>query len=99
MSTSVMQRVNIPTKRRQSKLADREARWGWSFIAPWIIGFVIFTAFPVAASFFLSFTQYELVTAPNWVGPANYVNLFTADHLFVVSLYNTAYYVLFSVPL
>jgi multiple sugar transport system permease protein len=85
--------------RRQSSFAAREARWGWFFIAPWIIGFLIFTLGPVVASFLLSFTDYELVTAPVWVGPKNYIELFTSDRLFGLSLYNTAYYVLFSVPL
>ena len=87
------------TVKGRSRLADREARWGWFFIAPWIVGFLLFTAFPVATSLFLSFTQYELITAPNWVGANNYVDLFSADRLFILSLYNTAYYVLFSVPL
>ncbi len=84
---------------RRSKAADREARWGWFFIGPWIVGFVIFTLGPVIASLGLSFTDYELITAPRWIGPKNYVDLFTNDRRFLVSLYNTAYYVVFSVPL
>lgn len=93
-------RVSKPvTAKHRSRLANREARWGWFFISPWIIGFILFTFFPVIASLFLSFTQYELVTAPTWVGVRNYANLFTVDRLFLLSLYNTAYYVLFSVPL
>ena len=92
--------AQAPTNiKRQSRMASREARWGWFFIAPWIGGFLVFTLIPVVTSFFLSFTDYELVTAPRWVGTKNFVDLFTADRLFLLSLYNTAYYVLFSVPL
>ncbi|MCL5996113.1 MAG: sugar ABC transporter permease [Chloroflexi bacterium] len=92
--------AQAPTNiKRQSRMASREARWGWFFIAPWIGGFLIFTLIPVVTSFLLSFTDYELVTAPRWVGTKNFVDLFTADRLFLLSLYNTAYYVLFSVPL
>lgn len=84
---------------RRPWLANREARWGWFFIAPWIIGFIVFTLGPMIASIFLSFTDYELLTPPRWIGAKNYVTLFTSDRLFRLSLYNTAYYVLFSVPL
>jgi multiple sugar transport system permease protein len=99
MQAGLTQAATPPKIKRRSGLANREARWGWFFISPWIIGFLFFTAVPVAASLFLSFTEYELITPPQWVGPKNFVDLFTADHLFILSLYNTLYYVLFSVPL
>lgn len=88
----------VATK-RQSKMERREALWGWFFIAPWLIGFVVFTLWPVLASLALSFTDYELITAPKWIGPKNFVDLFTRDRRFLLSLYNTVYYVAFSVPL
>jgi multiple sugar transport system permease protein len=77
----------------------RETLWGYIFVAPWIIGFLIFTLGPVIASFALSFTDYELIVAPVWVGLKNYRTLLTQDRLFGLSLYNTAYYSFFSVPL
>ncbi len=73
--------------------------WGYIFIAPWLIGFLIFSLVPVLASFGLSFTSYELITAPKWIGAKNYVEMMSQDRLFWMSLYNTAYYTLFSVPL
>jgi len=97
MKTKVAEAAQAP--RPRSKMAAREARWGWFFIAPWIIGFFIFTLGPVVISMGLSFTDYELITAPRWIGPKNYVDLFTNDRRFLLSLYNTAYYVVFSVPL
>lgn len=77
----------------------REARWGIFFVTPWVIGFVIFTLGPVVASLGLSFMDYELISAPTWRGLGNYVELLSRDRLFGLSLYNTVYYTLFSVPL
>lgn len=76
-----------------------EIVWGYIFISPWLIGFLIFTLGPVIASFLLSFTDYELVTPPRWIGLKNYITLLKDDRLFWVSLYNSAYYTFFSVPL
>lgn len=77
----------------------QETLWGYIFIAPWLIGFVIFAVGPIIASFFLSFTRYELIGDAQWIGLDNYRTMFTNDRLFWTSLYNTAYYTLFSVPL
>jgi multiple sugar transport system permease protein len=85
------------TKRRFS--VAQETVWGYIFIAPWLIGFVVFAVGPIVASFFLSFTRYELITDPVWIGADNYVSLVSNDRLFWLSLYNTAYYTLFGVPL
>jgi len=84
--------------RTRAKLGQ-EALWGYVFISPWLVGLLIFTLGPVVASFFLSFANYELITPPHWVGLKNYATLLTADSLFWKSLYNSAYYTLFSVPL
>jgi multiple sugar transport system permease protein len=78
---------------------DREALWGYLFVAPWIIGYLVFTLGPVLASIGLSFASYDLFSPPRWIGFRNYIELFTRDRLFILSLYNTVYYVLFSVPL
>jgi len=78
---------------------NRESIWGYFFVSPWIVGFLIFTLGPVIASFALSFTDYELIVAPVWVGIKNYRILLTEDRLFRLALYNTAYYTAFSVPL
>ncbi|QUW23131.1 sugar ABC transporter permease [Sporosarcina sp. Marseille-Q4063] len=77
----------------------REGRQGYIFILPWLIGFVVFTAGPLLFSFFASFTNYDITSQMDFIGFANYEQLFTGDQLFWTSLYNTLYYVLFSVPL
>ncbi len=75
-----------------------EARDGYLFILPWILGFIIFTAGPMLASLYISFTRWEIVTPSVWVGGAQYVKLFNDDR-FWLSLYNTSYYVFIGVPL
>ena len=76
-----------------------EARAGWLAISPWIIGFVVFTAFPFVSSLYFSFTQYDVISSPEWVGLENYQRLLTDDRLFPLSLRNTFVYTLLYVPL
>ena len=57
--------------------------------ATWLAGFLILTAFPFAASVYLSFTRYDIVSTPVWVGVANYRELFGNDPLFWKSLWVT----------
>jgi multiple sugar transport system permease protein len=72
---------------------------GYAFIAPWIAGFLAFTAVPMAASLALSFHSWSLLSPPEWVGLENFQAIFRDDPLFTTSLWNTAYYVALSVPL
>jgi multiple sugar transport system permease protein len=76
-----------------------EGLQGYVFILPWIVGFIVFTAGPLIFSFAASFTNYNITSQMDFIGFDNYENLFTADSLFWTSLYNTFYYVLFSIPL
>lgn len=80
-------------------LRSEEKKLGYLFASPWLLGLIIFGAFPLIMSFYLSFTRYDMVGSPDWVGLANYRILFTNDELFWKSLYNTLYHVAFSVPL
>lgn len=81
-----------PQYNREEKL------WALFFIAPYLIGLLLFWLGPVIASFLISFTDWELVGSPIWVGFQNYKQLF-ADELFIKSLMNAAYYTILSVPL
>jgi multiple sugar transport system permease protein len=87
-----------PKPRRRSSFARREAVEGYLFISPWIVGLVVFTVGPIVVSLYLSFTQYSVFTAPTWIGVTNYTNILTRDRLFWTSLYDTAYFVVVSVP-
>lgn len=69
------------------------------FLGPWLLGFVVFTLGPVLASLYLSFTKFDLLTPPVWIGADNYVRMFTSDYRFYQALKVTFTYLLFEVPL
>ena len=72
----------------------RGLAWGLFFISPWILGFLFFTLYPIVASFYYSFTDFNILDfTPNWVGLENYVEMLTYDKLFWISLKNTLHYV------
>lgn len=77
---------------------NREALHAYVFMLPAILGLLLFTLGPVVASLFLSFTEYNILTAPTWVGLANYTEMFQ-DRLFWQSLRVSAIYSIVSVPL
>lgn len=77
----------------------RENRSGYLFLAPWLIGLVFITIVPIIASAFLSFTDYDILSPPKWIGFDNYVRMFTADPRFLQALKVTFTYVWVSVPL
>lgn len=79
-------------------LRTREALTGYLFISPFLVGFLWFTAIPMAIAIYLAFTKYDIVSAPQWVGLANFAKLFRDERLHH-SLRNTAYYAGISVPL
>ena len=79
-------------------MSRREAAWAYFFISPWIIGFIVFTAGPMLASLYFSFSEYNIVDAAQWLGLANYRGLFS-DPLFWKSLQVTVYYASLSLPL
>jgi multiple sugar transport system permease protein len=82
--------------------ARRGKRYDWAgyvFISPWLIGFLLLTLWPIGQSFYLSFTDYSLLSEPVWVGTANYAKMFGGDPTFEKSLSVTFAFVLFSVPL
>lgn len=82
----------------KSKLARHEARWFYFFVAPWIIGYLLFTLGPTLATLYFSFTTYDVLNPPQWVGLQNYGSLFN-DFVFWASLRVTIGYTLLSVPL
>lgn len=85
--------------RRMSNASRRSLIWGLFFIAPWIIGFLGFTVYPMISSLLISFTRYDLLRPAVPVGLANYTELFTEDPNFGKVVYNTFFYVLLSAPL
>src|SRR5688500_3449039 len=84
-------------ERRKRRL--REALVAYAFIAPWIIGFVVFTGGPILASLVLSFFKWKIITPPNYIGLENYIEMFTEDEWFRLSIGVTVKYILLYTPL
>lgn len=70
----------------------------YSFIFPWLIGFAIFTLYPILASFYYSFTKYDITSPPVFIGLQNYIAAFH-DEVFFKSVQATLYYTLLSIPI
>ena len=77
---------------------SHELRAGLLFISPFLIGFAVFTVYPVAASLYYSFCEFDIISPPRPVGLANYTGLFE-DERFVKGLWNTLIFTVFAVPL
>lgn len=88
-----------PPRRRSGGLARREAITGLIWVQSWFLGFVLFTAVPILGAIYLSFTDWEGVGAPQWVGLANYHEIFTKDPLFWQSLKVTGVFAVLYLPL
>jgi multiple sugar transport system permease protein len=77
---------------KMSSMRGREERAAWLFILPVALGILVFQVYPVLFSLYVSFTRWDLLTSPSWVGLHNYVELFTTDRFFFQVLSNTALY-------
>jgi multiple sugar transport system permease protein len=104
MSTTQVQASRMAAKKRQQAekrqlpLAVRENLVGYLFLLPWFIGLLALTLGPMLGSLYLSFTRYDLLSAPQWIGLANFTAMFS-DIRFLDALRVTAIYVFLSVPL
>ena len=89
------------TQRRQwgSRREWQNLGVGLFFVSPWLIGFLIWVLYPLGSSLYYSFTRYDLLRPPVWLGLQNYIEIFTDDPHFGIVTYNTFYYVVLSVPL
>jgi multiple sugar transport system permease protein len=77
---------------------EREGMWAYAFVALPVLGAVLFAFLPMAASLFLSFTRYDVLTPPRWIGLGNYQRLFADDFFVGRTALNTLFY-LMGVPL
>ena len=84
-------------RRRRVRGGDNLA--GYMFLLPWLGGLSLFVAGPALVSLYLSFTNYDLLDTPRWVGAQNYVRMFTTDARYAHALRVTLAYVALAVPL
>ncbi|MBG6185640.1 multiple sugar transport system permease protein [Arthrobacter sp. CAN_A214] len=95
---SDLKRVKGGGKRKLTAGEKKEERAGFLFLGPWIVGLVLITIGPMIASLYLSFTDYNLLQAPEWVGLENYARMLDDPRL-MNSLKVTFLFVFISVPL
>jgi multiple sugar transport system permease protein len=87
-----------PRREKQMSLSKKEVVAGYLMISPWIIYFLVFIAVPMFGAFAISFTNWDILTGPKWIGIKNFQDLFK-DNIFWVSVYNTLFYTLLAIPL
>src|SRR5687768_3512373 len=79
--------------------AKRETATGFALIMPWLLGFLLWTLYPIGASLYYSFTDFNGLQVPNWVGIDNYRRLLQPSSYFWPSLRLTLLYGALSLPL
>jgi multiple sugar transport system permease protein len=89
---------------RDRRRARRKAAWRrrglvLGLMSPWLVGFTVFFGYPLVLSAYLSLTHYDLLSAPRWVGLANYRFLFEQDQQVWPAVKNTLWLMAFAVPL
>lgn len=82
-----------------SRNAGSDVKAAYLFIAPAVIGFLVFVGYPLIRSFYLALTKYNGLTDPIFVGLGNFRRLFSTDPAFWPALRATGYLVLLYVPL
>jgi multiple sugar transport system permease protein len=80
-------------------METRNAAWGYVFLLPWLIGLLVFWLGPILLSLALSFTEYDVISAPRFNGLANYHKALFEDQLFWPSVVRTFQYSVVVVPL
>jgi multiple sugar transport system permease protein len=83
---------------KKKALHDKYIYIGLLFALPWLIGFVTFQLYPIISAIYHSFTEYNVFSAPKWLGLANYKELF-ADKSVSKAFGNTLYMAFIGLPI
>ena len=102
--TSASARAGLPPLSPARRRAKRRAAWRrrvtvLAFMSPWIVGFSVFFGYPLIDNAYLSFTHYDLLSSPVWIGLANYKYLFNGDQEVWPAVSNTLWFLGIAVPL
>ena len=102
MSAAEALALDAPALARRK--AKRRAAWRrrglvLALMSPWLVGFTAFFGYPLVMSAYLSFTHYDLLSSPRWVGTANYRFLFEQDQQVWPAVRNTLWLMVVFVPL
>jgi multiple sugar transport system permease protein len=95
-----LEKVKLKKSRgvKLSNLAKKEEKSAYRFLLPWLAGLLLFLLIPILGSVGLSFTQWNLMNPPEWVGGSNYTHL-VSDHNYLNSIRVTLKYLILAVPL
>jgi multiple sugar transport system permease protein len=93
---NLLARLGLPF---QLKRRTRNNIKGYLFVLPWLFSLLVFTAYPIIASFYFSFTDYNILNPPKWIGLNNFQIMFSKDPLYYKAVWNTLYFTVLSVPL
>lgn len=96
-----MATATVPVKRPPARITPRTRNTinGLLFASPWLLGLLMFWIYPTLASAYYSFTAFNAIQNPRWIGLSNYIELFTQDQDFWIAVYNTFYFAIVSIPL
>ncbi|HEX8854108.1 MAG TPA: sugar ABC transporter permease [Thermoleophilaceae bacterium] len=88
----------------ERRAAKRKAQWRRRrmvllMMSPWIVGFTVFFGYPLIANAYLSFTHYDLLSSPRWIGTRNYDFMFSGDKQIWPAVKNTLWFIAIAVPL
>ncbi len=89
----------VDRRRAKRRAAWRRRGTVLLFMSPWLVGFSIFFGYPLVMSIYLSFTHYDLLNPPRWVGLANYRYLLGTDAQVWPAIKNTLWLIAVMVPL
>lgn len=90
--------LDIAKKQGSLRYQMKKNRASYAMMAPYFILFFFFTVLPVLMSIVLSFTDFNMLEAPNFIGWRNYVKLFLEDNIFTVALKNTLIFAVITGP-
>jgi len=92
-------KLQTARRRKHSSIERQQKKWFLIFISPAIIGFLVFTLYPLFFSLALSFSRYDLFSPMKFIGFKNYVRMFSADRYLPLSIGITFKFALISVPI
>jgi len=99
VTTAVAALSALDRRRARARAAWRRRATVVAFLSPWLVGVTIFFGYPLVMSVYLSFTHFDNLSAPRWIGLANYRYLFTSDQMIGVAVRNSLWLMVFAVPL
>lgn len=100
-STTMEQSKPLPKRKKRSRIKSEQTKWGYIFISPWIIGFLLFYLLPIVASLIFSVYDFQLATPDEaqFIGLGNWQRMLTDDPLVWESLRVTFIFAIISLPI